>query len=65
MNIYKIIEELRSDNSRLYKESILKQEYDNELLKKVLVMALDPNINYFIKKIPEYKAVGSNYDFNY
>lgn len=54
MNIYKIIEELRSDNSRLYKESILKREYDNELLKQVLVMALDPSINYFIKKIPDY-----------
>lgn len=62
MNIYKIIEELRSDNSRLYKESILKREYDNELLKRVLVMALDPNINYFIKKIPDYATDPMTFD---
>lgn len=65
MNIYKIIEELRSDNSRLYKESILKREYDNKLLKKVLVMVLDPNINYFIKKIPEYTTDPMTFDLEF
>lgn len=65
MNIYKIIEELRSDNSRLFKESVLTRERDNTLLKSVLVMALDPNINYFIKKIPDYTTDTMTFDLEF
>lgn len=56
MNILSILNKLAADNSRLYKEAILRQEVNNHLLKVVLVAALDPYINYFQKKIPEYEA---------
>lgn len=65
MNIYKIIEELRLDNSRLFKESVLTRERDNTLLKSVLVMVLDPNINYYIKKIPDYATDPMTFDLHY
>lgn len=50
----KILEELSSDNSRLFKEAILNREDDNELLKRVCRMTYDPFTNYYIRKIPEY-----------
>lgn len=53
MTILSIINELAADNSRLAKESILKREVKNELLKRVLVAALNPYVNYYQKKIPE------------
>lgn len=58
MSIYKIIEELKSDNSRLFKESVLKREFDNQLLKDVYLATYDGNINYWIKKIPEHTPSG-------
>lgn len=54
--ILNILNELAADNSRLAKEAILKREKDNQLLKEVIVAALDPYINYYQKKIPEYEA---------
>lgn len=56
MSIFKILKELAADNSRLAKEAILKREKDNQLLKDVFVAALDPYINYYQKKIPDYTA---------
>jgi ATP-dependent DNA ligase len=49
-----ILDELAATSSRLEKEAILAREKNNELLKKVVVAALDPMTNYFIRKIPEY-----------
>lgn len=54
MNVFDILMNLSRDNSRLYKEEILKQEFNNELLKSVLVATYNPFIKYYIKKIPEY-----------
>lgn len=54
MNINSILIQLASDQSRLAKEDILKTNKDNELLKRVFKMALDPYVNYFIKIIPHY-----------
>ena len=54
-SILSILNELESDNSRLAKEAILRREVDNEVLKLVFKSALDPYINYWIKKIPDYK----------
>jgi hypothetical protein len=51
MSILDILNELAADNSRIYKENILRREQNNELLKKVIVAALNPYINYYIKKI--------------
>lgn len=53
-NIYKIFEELRSNNSRNFKIEVLKREFDNNLLKEVCRLAMDPFTQFYIKKIPEY-----------
>lgn len=58
MSILSILNELAADNSRLAKEAILLREENNQLLKAVLVAALDPYINYYQKKIPAYKPEG-------
>ena len=55
MSILKILNELASDNSRLFKEAVLKREANNETLKKAFELALNPNINFWIKQIPGYK----------
>lgn len=52
--ILDILEDLASNNSRLYKEKILKDNADNELLKRVINLALDPFVQFYIRKIPDY-----------
>jgi len=54
--IIDIINELAATSSRLDKEAILKREKNNELLKAVVVAALNPMTNYHIRKIPKYKT---------
>ena len=49
-----IIESIANTPSKNAKIAILKEHKDNELLREVLVAALDPTINYYIKKIPEF-----------
>lgn len=49
-----ILTELESDNSRLFKEEILRKNLDNETLKRVLQAALDPYTQYYQRKIPKY-----------
>jgi hypothetical protein len=51
-----IFEQLAATSSRLEKESILSQHKDNELLKQVIFLALDPFIQFYIRKIPKYKS---------
>ena len=60
MSILKILNELAADNSRLAKEAILKREKDNQLLKDVIEATLNPYINYYQKKIPEYTTIGTS-----
>ena len=57
MTILQILDELASDNSRLFKEKVLAREFKNPLLASVFFHTLNPNINYWIRKIP---AVSSN-----
>ena len=52
--IYTVIEQLASDNSRLAKEAILKKNVDNVLLKQVFNLALNPFVQFYIRKIPSY-----------
>ena len=52
--IYTVIEQLASDNSRLAKEAILKKNANNELLKQVFKLALNPFVQFYIRKIPSY-----------
>lgn len=55
MKVSNILLELESDNSRLIKEGILRDNQDNETLKRVLRAALDPYTQYYQRKIPEYE----------
>lgn len=50
-----ILKDIASDNSRLYKEKVLRDNSDNAVLKEVVRLALDPFTNFYIRKIPEYQ----------
>lgn len=52
--IYDILEELASDNSRLFKQALLEKHKDNEVLKEVFRLAYDPFTQFYIRKIPAY-----------
>jgi len=56
MTINTILSELRNTSSRLGKESILKKNFKNDLLKKVIFLALNPYTQFYQRKIPEYAA---------
>jgi ATP-dependent DNA ligase len=58
MTTYDILEKLRSDNSRLFKISVLEDEKDNTELKRVLTLALDPYTQFYQRKIPKYLTMG-------
>ena len=49
-----ILVEIANTSSTNAKVAILQREKDNDGLKKVIVATLNPFINYYIKKIPEY-----------
>ena len=53
-----IFDSLAADNSRLAKEAILTKNKDNKDLQRVIKLALDPLISFYIRKIPEYQAGG-------
>lgn len=50
----KIFEELAATHSRLEKEAILHRHRDDTLLQDVIRLALDPYIQFYIRKIPAY-----------
>ncbi len=58
--IYNIFEQLANDNSRLAKEAILVKNKNNETLKRVFYLALDPFIQFYIRKIPSYDFVAES-----
>jgi ATP-dependent DNA ligase len=60
MSVYTILEELRSTSSRLEKEAILKKNAKNDVLKRVIFLALDPYTQFYQRKIPEYKPAKKN-----
>ena len=51
-----IIQELKSTNSKIEKESILNREFvtDNQELRQILYWCYSPDINFYTTKIPEY-----------
>lgn len=59
--INQILETLASESSTNKKLDILTSYKDNELLKKACFNALNPLINYYIVKIPEYSNVSNDY----
>lgn len=54
--IYEIIEEVAATSSKNKKLEILNSHKDNETLKRVIQMAYDPFLNFWIKKIPVYRT---------
>lgn len=52
--IKQIFDELEATASLNEKQAILTRHKDNELLKRVLAAALNPYVNYYIRKIPDY-----------
>lgn len=58
MNVIEILEMLESDNSRLFKEALLRAHAGNEILRRVLVMAADPWKNWGVAKYDKPKIAG-------
>lgn len=55
-DIWGVIELLRSDNGRLFKEGVLKDNIDNHVLKRVLLYVMDPYKQFYVRKIPAYTS---------
>lgn len=52
-SVLSILDRLEATTSRLEKEAILKQHAGNMTLMRAFQLALDPRINFYIKKVPE------------
>jgi len=61
-SVIDILEQLESNNSRLFKEELLESQVINDLLKKVFIAAGDPYINYYVNKFEMPKAEGIGAD---
>lgn len=59
MNILTILQQLSKTTSRNEKLAILEENKQDILLQRVFVQALDPLIQFYIRKIPTYKATGT------
>jgi DNA ligase-1 len=57
MAIISVLESLAATSSRLEKEEILEQNHGNDHLKRVLIAALDPYVDYGVRKFKKPKAV--------
>lgn len=58
MNAIEILEKLESDNSRLFKEALLREHSSNETLRRALVMAADPWKNWGVAKYDKPRVAG-------
>jgi hypothetical protein len=58
MSVLRILEDIDADTKRTYKIDVIKQNFSNEQFKTVLKLALDPYINFYIRKIPDYVPTG-------
>ena len=54
MSILQILEDINSDSKRTHKESIVEKHKNNQLFLRVLKLAYDPYVNFYIRKIPDY-----------
>jgi len=54
MSILQILEEIGSDTKRGHKLKTIEKHKTNELFLKVVKFALDPYVNFYIRKIPDY-----------
>jgi hypothetical protein len=56
MNLHNFFESLSSNSSRNFKIEQLTRHSDNETLREVVRLALDPFTNFYIRKIPQYQT---------
>lgn len=54
MNFDQLFNDLAADNSRLFKSKLLLENKENETLKRIIFLALDPFTQFYIRKIPAY-----------
>ena len=60
--ILDILNTVASDNGRNFKIDFLKQHADNNQLRHVVFLALDPYTQFFIRKIPAYETMTGQMD---
>ena len=56
---WKIIVELESDNSRLFKESVIEAHLNDKIFQEGLIMCLDPLVTFGVKQVPESEKDGT------
>ena len=61
---WKIIKELESDNSRLFKEGVVENNLNNTEFQEGLSMCLDPLITFGVKQVPESEEDGDGLKWN-
>ena len=61
---WKIIEELESDNSRLFKEGVIEKHLNDKTFQEGLVMCLDPLTTFGVKQVPECVEDGAGLDWS-
>ena len=64
MNINTFLESLAANNSRNFKIDQLNANSDNEVLREVVRLALDPFTNFYIRKIPKYTPNTTSVNLN-
>jgi len=64
MNLNNFFNDLASNNSRNYKLDLLKTNVNNETLRNVISLALDPFTNFYIRKIPAYTPNTTSVNLN-
>ena len=62
MTLIDILERLESDNSRLFKEAVLRENRDNDLLRRFLIAAFDPWKNWGVTKYDKISHLGVRCD---
>ena len=55
---WKIIQELETDNSRLFKESIVEKNLNNQIFQEGLAMCLDSLVTFGVKQVPKSNTDG-------
>lgn len=58
MDTLQLLENIGADTKRSHKLSIIEQNKNNKLFMNVIRLALDPYINFYIRKIPKYETKG-------
>ncbi len=61
---WKIIKELESDNSRLFKEGVVENNLNNIEFQEGLSMCLDPLITFGVKQVPESEQDGDGLNWD-